>query len=177
MHANDTNFQHFSFVNAPISNCSLHPTLMPHTEIFFLPVIVDLVGTYTYQAFFSGKLVATFTVCLYWTSLGWLVLHLHLQHHLSLKSCITYNLLGNEDIWMWMDMSYTCEISTHLLLVFDENKSWHCCDFIIWCYILTFIYVNFEKNNIWVFCSKLLSIQSLVNNSSYKFSALKLSFS
>jgi len=35
MHANDTNFQHFSFVNAPISNCSLDPTLMPHTEIFF----------------------------------------------------------------------------------------------------------------------------------------------
>jgi len=33
--ATETNFQHFSFVNAPIFNCSLHPTLIPHTEIFF----------------------------------------------------------------------------------------------------------------------------------------------
>jgi len=33
--ATETNFQHFSFVNAPIFNCSLHPTLIPHIEIFF----------------------------------------------------------------------------------------------------------------------------------------------
>jgi len=60
--------------------------------------------------------------------------------------------------------------NTHLHLVFDEDKCWHCCYVIIRCYILTFIYINFEENNIWKLCSKLLSIQFLFSNTSYKLS-------
>jgi hypothetical protein len=60
MQANDTNFQHFSSVNVPISNYSLHPALIPYTETF-LPVTVDLLGT-SKSGIFSVKVVATFTV-------------------------------------------------------------------------------------------------------------------